>query len=380
MGVFFMKKFFSAVLTAVLVLCSCFITGDLRAGAVSAKAYILINAETGSVIEQSNSDMRLPMASTTKIMTAWLLAEQNTPDKTVTVTKEMVTVEGSSMGLLPGDTVSYHDLLYGMLLASGNDAANVTAYCLAGSPEKFAVMMNQKAKEIGLKNTNFVTPSGLDDDNHYTTAADLAELARRAMQNPEFKKAASTKSAQLYYGNPPYKRWLTNHNKLLSSFPGAIGVKTGFTKKSGRCLVSAAERDGGCVIAVTLNDPNDWADHAALLERGLSQLYKYTPDLSMIDDTLPVIGASDTDRVRIKIPNIEMSLTKKEDKEFTYKVDCQKFLYAPLKAGSEVGTITFYLNGKQVGTYPITVETAVSAAAVDRTEQFIKCLMLLLNM
>ena len=206
----------------------------------SAKAAVLINGDTGEIIYSYNENEKLPMASTTKIMTALILCETADLSEEITVTADMLKVEGSSMGLLAGDRVTYHDLLYGMMLASGNDAANVTAISIAGSVEKFAKMMNRRAEELGLKNTHFVTPSGLDADGHYTTAYDLALLAAFALKNEDFAKAASSKSAVLNYGNPPYRRTLTNHNKLLSSFEGAVGVKTGFTKKSGRCLVSAA--------------------------------------------------------------------------------------------------------------------------------------------
>ena len=245
---------------------------SVSAVSTSAKAAILINGDTGEVIFGQNENEQLPMASTTKIMTALLLCEHGDFEKEITVTAEMLRVEGSSMGLLAGDRVTLHDLLYGMLLASGNDAANVTAYILGGTVDGFVKMMNRKAIKLGLENTHFETPSGLDGDNHYTTARDLAALARYAMQNEEFAKAAASKTAALSYGNPPYKRTLSNHNKLLKTFDGAIGVKTGFTKKSGRCLVSAARRNGKYVIAVTLNDPDDWSDHQALLEYGLEKL------------------------------------------------------------------------------------------------------------
>ena len=195
----------------------------------SAKAAIVINGITGEVIYEHNANERLPMASTTKIMTALILAEQEDLSKEISCTKEMVTVEGSSMGLLVGDRVTYHDLLYGMLLASGNDAANTTAISIGGSVQKFADIMNEKAKELNLNNTHFVTPSGLDAEGHFTTAHDLALLAAYALKNEEFKKAASSYTARLCYGNPPYQRTLTNHNKLLKSYNGLVGVKTGFT-------------------------------------------------------------------------------------------------------------------------------------------------------
>ena len=190
---------------------------------VSAASAILIKADTGDILMEKNAYARMPMASTTKIMTALLVAERGNLEDTLVTTREMVTVEGSSMGLQAGDTVSYHDLLYGMLLASGNDAANTAAIAIGGSLTGFADLMNQKAAELGLTSTHFVTPSGLDDPDHYTTAYDLARLAAYAMENPDFAAAASSKTANLCYGNPPYKRTLSNHHKLLNRYEGCLG-------------------------------------------------------------------------------------------------------------------------------------------------------------
>lgn len=305
---------------------------------VSAKSAILINGTTGEIVYSKNADAQLPMASTTKIMTALLLAEENTPEKQVTVTKEMVTVEGSSMGLLPGDKVSYNDLLYGMLLASGNDAANSVAYLLEGSIDGFAKLMNLKAKEIGLLHTNFVTPSGLDDENHYTTAKDMATLARFAMRNDAFRKAVSCKSAVLYYGNPPYRRQITNHNKLLNLYDGAIGVKTGFTKKSGRCLVSAAKRDEKYLIAVTLNAPNDWQDHSAMFDYGFENLNVI--DLKNNTGVLKIpVLSGDSSEVSVSVPNTKVAVYSENQDDFSFQVVAPDFLYAPLKKGEKVGEV-----------------------------------------
>ncbi len=308
---------------------------------VSAKSAVLINGTTGQVLYSKNSDEHLPMASTTKIMTALLLAEQNTPEKEVAVTKEMVTVEGSSMGLLPGDTVSFNDLLYGMLLASGNDAANTTAYILGGSIENFAKIMNKKAMEIGLLHTNFVTPSGLDSEEHYTTAKDLALLSRYAMKNEHFAKAAGSKTATLCYGNPPYKRSVRNHNKLLNAYTGLIGVKTGFTKRSGRCLVTAAKRGEEYLIAVTLNAPNDWSDHTQMLDYGFSVLNEYS--FPAYTSQINVVGGAEN-KINIYSPEIKIGLTDSEYKKITAKTELPRFVYAPVDEKQEIGTISYYYN------------------------------------
>ncbi|HQD73306.1 MAG TPA: serine hydrolase, partial [Clostridiales bacterium] len=239
-----MKKKAAIIFTAVFLIVTVImhdgdlavITSSFNASSISAKAAVLMCADTGEVLFSLNKDLRLPMASTTKIMTALIALEDPSPMREIKVTKEMVAVEGTSMGLLPDDTISLYTLAAGMLLESGNDAANVTAYAIAGGLNEFAKLMNKKAKELGLKNTNFVTPSGLDADKHYSTAYDLALLGAAAIKNPLFKEICSQKSMKVEFGNPPYPRWLYNHNRLLSSYEGTIGIKTGYTKKSGRCL------------------------------------------------------------------------------------------------------------------------------------------------
>lgn len=310
----------------------------------SAKGAILINGDTGEVIYEQNADTRLSMASTTKIMTALLLCEHGDFEREITVTAEMLRVEGSSMGLLAGDKVTLHDLLYGLMLASGNDAANVVAYVIGGTVNGFVKMMNSKAAELGLKNTNFVTPSGLDAEEHYTTARDLANLARFAMQNEDFAAAVSTKSATLNYGNPPYKRTLTNHNKLLSGFDDAVGIKTGFTKKSGRCLVSAAKRDGKFVIAVTLNDPNDWADHKSMLTYGLNAINTTEISPPKNQYIIDVVGGTE-ESLQINVDSILASSLTEEN--FSCTVNLPRFVYAPIKKGEVIGT-AIYKKGDSV--------------------------------
>ena len=352
-----MKKIFSVLFCLILIF---LFPTSVSAGFSSAKGAVLINGHTGEIIWQQNADTALSMASTTKIMTALLLAEQNTPDKTLVTTKEMVTVEGSSMGLLPGDTVSYRDLLYGMLLASGNDAANTTAIALAGSCEKFADLMNKKAAEIGLKNTHFVTPSGLDSAEHYSTAYDMAMLARYALQNKDFKAACSSMYATLCYGNPPYNRTLKNHNKLLASYEGLIGVKTGYTKKSGRCLVTAAERGSAYLIAVTLCDPNDWIDHKNMLDYGFSVLSENT--LGAENTSLPVVG-SYKDSIALKSQPLTLSLTQDEWKKLKAEIFLPRFVYAGVAAGEPIGTKEYSINGRLIASVPIS-----AAEAAERYE------------
>lgn len=328
-------------------------SASASAPGVSAQSAILICADTGTVLAEYNAYERLPMASTTKIMTALLLAETDALDTEIVTTKEMVTVEGSSMGLLEGDRVTYRDLLYGMLLASGNDAANTTAICLGGSVAGFAEMMNAKAAELGLNDTHFVTPSGLDDENHYTTASDLARLAAYALQNPVFAEAVAAKSATLTYGNPPYRRTLSNHNKLLSYYEDCIGVKTGYTKRSGRCLVSAAKQDGATIVAVTLNDRDDWDDHQELLDYGFSLMKSkiYTAD---VPESIPVVGG-DQSTVGLDCADFSYSLPSDDADAVTDQVYLEDFLYAPVSAGDVVGRVEYSVGDTIVGTVDITV-------------------------
>ena len=230
---------------------------------VSATAAILMDAVTGEVLYEKNADRQMRIASTTKIMTALVAIEHGGLQDTVEVGWEHM-VEGSSMYLKPGETVTVEELLYGLLLCSGNDAALVLAdHC--GGVEEFVALMNEKAGEIGMTGTSFANPNGLDDEAHYSTARDMARLAAYAVNDPTFVRICSTSVVTI--GG----RTMSNHNKLLQRIDGCIGMKTGFTKAAGRTLVSCVRRDGRCLVAVTLQDGNDWADHAALYEYGFSR-------------------------------------------------------------------------------------------------------------
>ncbi len=338
------RSFTAVVLSVFLILFSF----PLYANAlVSAKSMVLINASTKEILMEQNAHEKLPMASTTKMMTALILAETNNLEKQITTTEKMVTVEGSSMGLLAGDTVSYYALLVGMMLSSGNDAANTTAICLAGSVEEFAKMMNERAKQIGMVNTNFVTPSGLDSDGHYSTAYDMALLAAEVISNDVLREIVSSEKLTVSFGNPPYNRTLYNHNKLLSRYESCIGIKTGYTKKAGRCLVSAAEKDGCEVIAVTLNASDDWNIHETLLKEGLSILQptKLLADISNV--YVPIVGAK-TQRVGITADGITVG-TLDGFLDVDYCFNLPKFLYAPIKRGQKIGTVQYLIDGKIIG-------------------------------
>ena len=229
---------------------------------LSATAAILMDADSGEILYEKDAGRRMRIASTTKIMTALVALDRARLTDTITVTAAHM-VEGSSMYLKPGETVTVEELLYGLMPCSGNDAALALADCCGGL-EEFVQAMNDKAAELGMQDTSFANPNGLDDEAHYSTARDMAVLAAYAAQNPTFRRICSTRTATVG------SRTMTNHNKLLSQLEGCIGMKTGYTKAAGRTLVSCAQRDGCRLVAVTLCDGNDWADHKSLYEMGFA--------------------------------------------------------------------------------------------------------------
>ena len=252
-------------LRALLRLCLllCIVPAVAEAVEVSATAAVLLDADTGQLLYEKNGDEQMLIASTTKIMTALVVLEHARLTDTITVTGDHM-VEGSSMYLKPGEVVTVEELLYGLMLCSGNDAALALADCCGGL-ETFVAAMNDKAAALGMTDTSFANPNGLDDENHYSTARDMAVLAAYAAQDPTFRRICSTRTATV--GG----RTMTNHNKLLSQVEGCIGMKTGYTRAAGRTLVSCAEREGRRLVAVTLCDGNDWADHKALYEMGFAE-------------------------------------------------------------------------------------------------------------
>lgn len=328
----------------------------------SAVSAVLIEAETGTVVYAKNADEQRAMASTTKIMTAILTIEAGDLDSEFTVDSYAIRVEGTSMGLQEGDRVSRRDLLYGILLPSGNDAANAAAVSVSGSIGGFVELMNHKAQELGLASTHFATPSGLDADGHYTTARDLAMLTAYAMKNDIFREIVCCSSAEVEFGNPPYRRTLYNSNKMLSRYEGAIGVKTGFTDNARRCLVSAAERDGVTLIAVTLNAPDDWNDHEKMLNYGFSKVFSYPLELSC-SEQVAVAGTGRS--VGVYAEHDMISLFPGQREALTRKVMLPQFVYGDVKRGDVLGEIQFTLDGKVVKRCPLYAKETVAA---DDTE------------
>lgn len=322
-----------------------------QAPAVSASAAVLMEAESGRLLFSRNEREQLPMASTTKIMTALLTLEQ--PDREVTITEEMVRVEGSSMGLRAGDRLTLHGLAAGMLAASGNDAANAAAILIDGSLSAFAERMNRRAQELGLADTHFVTPSGLDSEGHYSTARDMALLARAALENEDFQNLAGQTQVSVSFLEPEGVRYYSNHNKLLGTLEGCIGGKTGYTKKAGRCLVSAAQRDGVRLIAVTLNDPDDWRDHETLMEYGFSLLERYESSSAPWEGAAAVVGGT-AETVPVSAQGQANFLVPRgRASEVQRLVELPRFLYAPVKAGDPVGAVSYRLDGEELARIPL---------------------------
>jgi D-alanyl-D-alanine carboxypeptidase/D-alanyl-D-alanine carboxypeptidase (penicillin-binding protein 5/6) len=286
-------------------------------------------------------------------MTTLLCLESGGLYDEFTVDSEAIKVEGSSMGLREGDIVTKYALCCGMLLPSGNDAANAAAVRISGSIEKFAELMNDRAREIGLSRTYFVTPSGLEGEGHGSSAADMALLAREALKNDIFRDICSKPSIRLRFGAPPYERWLKNTNKLLTMCDGAYGVKTGFTDEAGRCLVSACERDGKDLICVTLNDRNDWNDHMALYDYGFQTARLIDVPLPG-DITADIVGGS-SEKLRLvpKESAVSVTTASGDVSDFEFTVIGQPFLYAPIKSGEEAGKLRISYLGREVETVPL---------------------------
>ncbi len=330
---------------------------------VSAGGAILIEASTGRVLLAQNADAPLPMASTTKVMTALLAAEHGDLDALVPVPDSAYGTEGSSMYLHRGERVSLRDLLYGLMLRSGNDAALTIANHIGGSTEDFAARMNARAKEIGCQNTHFVNPNGLPAEGHYTTARDLAQIAAVAMQNETFRLVVGTSYYEAKTGDQ--LRVLQNKNRLLWQYEGGCGVKTGFTKAAGRCLVFSAEREGMLLVGVLLNCPDMWNTAYAMLDYGFAAY-----EMRRLLSAGTPIGTVSVSRGESEV----LELYAKEDILYPIKRDGSdavewklaraESLNAPVVAGHEAGIVTLYVNGSEASGTPLIVTRGAARADV----------------
>jgi len=363
-----MKKFLSVLTVAMLLAVPLRVYAENPVPEVSARACVLIEEKTGKILFEKNSAEKLPMASTTKIMTTLLCIESGGLDDEFVVDSSAIKVEGSSMGLVEGDVVTKRSLCYGMLLPSGNDAANAAAVKIGGSIEEFAEMMNERAEQIGMTRTCFVTPSGLEGEGHGSSAYDMALLAREALKNPVFAEICSETEAKVRFGNPPYDRWLKNTNKLLTMYDGVKGVKTGFTDEAGRCLVSACERDGVSLVCVTLNDKNDWEDHSRMYDYGFSNVT--SAELSS-DEIYPLTIVGGTEET---IPvKAQGSITIGDDGKLMNKISSEiimpPFVYTNIKLDDKVGEMRWYYDGRYIGSLDITAMKNARFESVEKSEK-----------
>ena len=309
--------------------------------AMSAQSAVVIDADSGKILYEHNAHEKRGMASTTKIMTALVVLENCKLDDTVTVSYNAASTEGSSMYLKPKEKITVENLLYGLMLNSGNDAATALAEHTRGNIKKFAELMNKKAKEIGMKNSLFSNPHGLDDENHYSTAYDMALLTMYAMKNETFKTIVSTKSKIAETDGDEKYKYLTNHNKLLSMYEWCKGVKTGFTKKCGRCLVSYAEKDSVKLITVTLNAPDDWNDHISLYETYFNIYKRY--NIININDYVCSVNVENSEETNLKLyccKAIDLTLTEEEYKNLKVEYEYPDAIKAPVYVNQKIGKIT----------------------------------------
>ncbi len=344
---------------SVIVLCIIAFILPTSALSLSASSAVCMDLESGRVLYAYNESQPMQIASTTKIMTALIVLENCNLEEKVKIPNEAVGVEGSSLYLKAGEIISVQDLLYGLMLRSGNDAAVALAIHCAGSVDAFADMMNCKAKELGLNNCYFVNPHGLSEEGHLCSAYDLAVIAQEAMNVPDFAAIAATKSYS--FGT----RTVVNHNKLLKYYDGAIGVKTGFTKAAGRTLVGAAEKNGQTLITVTLGAPNDWNDHMQMFDFGF-ELYPETEIICQgeVMARLPVTSSNE-DTVTV-VADEAFCYPLGSDEETDIELHIPSFLLAPIQQGQYIGTAVITLNGDKIGEITLSAGHFVAAKEPEK--------------
>ena len=320
--------------------------------AISAEKAYVLDADTKRVLYEKGADTRSLIASTTKIMTALVVCEQSNVLDRMRIPAEAVGIEGSSMYLQAGEVLTIQELLYGLMLQSGNDAAVALAIYCGGTVEGFAELMNDKAHQLGLTGTHFVNPHGLDAPEHYSTARDLAVLSAYAMKNPIFAATVSCKTVRVG------QRSMKNHNRLLWQCEGADGVKTGYTKKAGRILVSSASRDGRRLVAVTINAPDDWNDHAFLLNEGFERYEtKVVIEKGMTVGYYEIAGEATGYAQVVAAEDFAYPLAK--DESVSFVLPKPGFIYAPVVQGQNAGVVYVCVNGAVIGVCPVVFDRTV---------------------
>ena len=335
--------------------------GGLAQGETSAKAACIMEMETGRVLFEYNMHARLPMASTTKVMTALLALERGDPESRVTCSANAFGVPGTSIYLAEGETLTLREILLGLMLASGNDAAVAISEHIAGSTAQFVRLMNERAAQLGAVNTHFANPHGLPDDTHGTTAYDLALIARAAMGNDAFRQLVSTQRAVISWEGRGYGRQLKNKNKLLETYPGATGIKTGFTSKAGRCLVFGASRDGMEIVGVVLNC-SDWFDEAARLMDGCFESYSMVRVLgpTMSAGKIKVVDGRQETAQLCAMQDLRVPLREGETAQII--LDIPESVRAPGYAGMHVGTAHVTVGGKTLASSEVVLSEYVDSA------------------
>ncbi|ATW24093.1 D-alanyl-D-alanine carboxypeptidase family protein [Candidatus Formimonas warabiya] len=312
---------------------------------LSAKSAILIDASSGRVLFEKNAHESLPQASTTKITTALIALEQAKLTKRIRVPDNFVNPGESNIYLEPGEVQTLEDLMYALLLKSANDAAEAIAIGIAGSEEKFVAMMNERVRELGLKNTHYTNPHGLHNDDHYTSAYDLAMIAREALKHKEFQDIIVTNRHLLSWPGHDYSRVVYNANKLLKTYEGADGVKNGYTKQAGNCLVGSATRDGMQLIAVVLHSNGMYDEVSALLDYGFQNYQKknFYGSRQLIKDIMVEGGKTEQIRVFTKSP-VSVALRDSEIDQVHPKIYLPDSIKAPVKAGQRLGAVVIQIN------------------------------------
>ncbi|WP_213818423.1 D-alanyl-D-alanine carboxypeptidase family protein [Garciella nitratireducens] len=341
---------------------------------ISCESAIVIEQNTGRILYSKNIDRKRAMASTTKIMTAIVAIENGHLDDIITISQNAAEIEGSSIYLEANEHLTLEELLYGLMLRSGNDAAYAIAeYIGGGNVEKFINMMNRKAEEIGANNTHFMNPHGLHDKQHYTTAHDLAKITAYAMKNETFKKIISTKNKTISWENHEWNRSLTNKNKMLWNYQGGNGVKTGYTTDAGKCFVSSAFRNNIQLIAVVLKSNNIWKDATALLDYGFDHYkpYKVISKEDYLKSISVIEGTKDRIRTYSK-KDVIIPIRKEEKDKIQVKIVLPEEIQAPVMREQIVGKLEVYVNNEKIDSTDIYVKDSIQKKSVQNMfEKFI---------
>lgn len=343
-----MKKLLAGLVFVALLLYN----GGSRAEGTSARAACVIERRTGRVLFAQNERERLPMASTTKVMTALVALENGALDEPVTAGRNAYGVPGTSIYLGLGETLTLEQMLRGLMLASGNDAAVAVAEHIGGSVEGFAEMMNARAASLGAEDTHFVTPHGLPCEGHYTTALDLARIAAEAMSNETFREIVSTQRATIPWAEHEYPRVLRNKNALLRAYPGATGIKTGFTRAAGRCLVFGAEREGLELVGTVLNCGDWFGEAARLMDRAFAEYtwVELLPDGADMGEIAVYGGERDTARLVLQGA---LAGPLRLDEAATVRLEIDDAAQAPLPSGARLGTAYMQADGETICARPV---------------------------